>query len=89
MDIPEALVLELTRNCKTQDDFKELFKALKKRGLEAALADELTDHLGFEKHKRAKERKSNSRNGYSKKTVRSDHGPIELDIILPLIKLAA
>ena len=80
MDIPEDLVLELTKDCKTQDDFNELFKALKKRGLEAALAGELTDHLGFEKHSRAKERKSNSRNGYSKKTVRSSHGPIELDI---------
>ena len=69
MNISDELIQELTKDCKTQDDFNELFKWLKKRGLEAALA-----------HSRAKERKSNTRNGYSKKTVRSSHGPIELDI---------
>lgn len=80
MEISDNLVLELTKDCKTQEDFNDLFRALKKRGLEAALAGELTGHLGFEKHTRGKERKADSRNGYSKKTVRSSHGPLDLDI---------
>jgi putative transposase len=45
MELREDLVKELTKDCKTQEDFNELFKALKKRGLEAALAGELTDHV--------------------------------------------
>ncbi len=80
MEIRDELVLELTKGCKTQEDFNDLFRALKKRGLEAALSGELTDHLGFDKHARAQERKTNSRNGYSKKTVQSANGSLELDI---------
>jgi len=80
MEISDKLIHELTKDCKTQEDFTDLFRALKKRGLEAALSGELTDHLGFEKHSRSSTRKPNSRNGYSKKTVRSSHGPLDLDI---------
>ncbi len=53
MDILDEIVKELTKNCKTQEDFNEVFRALKKRGLEAALSGELTDHLGYDKHERA------------------------------------
>ena len=74
------LIDELTKDCKTQDDFNELFKAMKKRGLEAALRGELTDHLGYGKHERAVTRKANTRNGYSKKSVVTGQGPLELAI---------
>lgn len=80
MELREDLVKELTKDCKTQEDFNELFKALKKRGLEAALAGELTDHLGYDKHGRSLSGKSNSRNGYSKKRVTTSQGELELDI---------
>jgi transposase-like protein len=80
MEISDDLVLELTKDCKTQDDFNDLFRALKKRGLEAALSGELTDHLGYGKHKRGSERRSNTRNGFSKKTVTTSHGPLDLEI---------
>lgn len=80
MELDENLMHELTKNCKTQEDFNDLFRALKKRGLEAALAGELTDHLGYDRHERATERKSNSRNGYSKKTLTTAQGAIELEI---------
>lgn len=80
MELSEELVLELTKDCKTQDDFNELFKALKKRGLEAALRGELTDHLGYDKNARSNKRKRNSRNGFSKKTVTTSQGSMELDI---------
>ncbi len=80
MELKEELVKELTKDCKTQEDFNELFKALKKRGLEAALAGELTDHLGYDKHGRSLNSKTNSRNGYSKKRVTTSQGELELDI---------
>jgi len=80
MEISDELVEQITKDCKTQDDFNDLFRALKKRGLEAALRGELTEHLGYNKHERAKAPKSNSRNGYSKKQVTTSQGAIELDI---------
>lgn len=80
MEILEDLVHELTKNCKTQEDFNDLFRALKKRGLEVALSGELTTHLGYDKHDRSTVRRINSRNGDSKKTVTTSHGPLELDI---------
>ncbi len=46
MKLREELVYELTKDCKTEGDFNELFRELKKRELEAALAGELTEHLG-------------------------------------------
>jgi len=76
----DDLILELTKNCKTQEDFNDLFRSLKKRGLEAALSGELTEHLGYDKHERNTVRKSNSRNGYSKKTVATAQGKLELEI---------
>ena len=80
MELKEELVKELTKDCKSQEDFNELFRALKKRGLEAALAGELTDHLGYDKHVRSLSSKTNSRNGYSKKRVTTSQGELELDI---------
>jgi len=76
----DDLIVELTKNCKTQEDFNDLFRSLKKRGLEAALSGELTEHLGYDKHSRSTARKGNSRNGYSKKTVTTAQGKLELEI---------
>ncbi len=80
MKLEQEILDNLVKDCKTQDDFNELFKALKKRGLEAALSGELTTHLGYDKHSRADVRKPNSRNGYSKKTVTTEQGAVELSI---------
>lgn len=43
MEISDTIIQELTKNCQAQEDFTELFRALKKRSLEAVLAGELTD----------------------------------------------
>lgn len=80
MEISEDLVAELTKDCKTQDDFNNLFRELKKRGLEAALRGELTDHLGYEKHERSSKRKENTRNGYSTKHVTTSNGVVDIDV---------
>jgi putative transposase len=57
-----------------------LLGQLTKRLSERALAGELTAHLGYEPHEKAEERRSNSRNGSTKKTVQTDNGPLELQI---------
>src|SRR5687768_14396857 len=76
----EQLVEELVKECKTQEDFKQFFKSLKQRGLEAALSGELTEHLGYDKHARSTERKANSRNGFSRKTIQVNEGELEIAI---------
>lgn len=47
--------------------------------LETALEVELDDHLGYDRHGRRPEGTTNSRNGTSPKTVRTDVGPVRLD----------
>ena len=78
-DIDE-LAKEIAKNCKTAEEFTEFFKQLKRRGLEAALAGELTDHLGYDKHSKAESRKDNSRNGYSKKRIHVSEGEMEIAV---------
>jgi len=41
---------------------------------------ELTEHLGFEKGDLQEKSTSNRRNGSSKKTLRSDHGPLDIEV---------
>jgi putative transposase len=58
---------------------KGLLKQLTKAILERALAAELTDHLGYEKHDPAGYKSGNSRNGATKKALKGDFGEIELE----------
>jgi len=44
------------------------------------LEEELTDHLGFEKHDQKAKTIDNSRNGYTPKTVKSKFGEIGLSV---------
>lgn len=58
-----------------------LLKALTKTVLETALNEELTEHLGYDKHDPAGLGSSNIRNGTRPKTVLTDtHGPVEIDV---------
>jgi putative transposase len=58
-----------------------LLKLLTKSVIEAALSEEMTDHLGYEKHDRAGVGAENIRNGTRSKTVISDStGPIGIDV---------
>lgn len=63
---------------KTQEDLGKLTGVMNKLVIETALNEEMALHLGHEKHQ--KKRGSNTRNGYSKKTVISDDGELELAI---------
>jgi transposase-like protein len=76
---------ELTKELMEKEGVKDvaglqsILKDMLKQGVENLLSSELDEELGYEKHDRSKE-KDNYRNGYSKKTVRSDLGEIDLNI---------
>ena len=53
---------------------------LTKRILERALTEELTDHLGYERHAVAGRGSGNSRNGSTPKRVLTEIGAVELDV---------
>ena len=53
-----------------------LLKSLVTKTIQACLDAELTEHLGYEKHQETQA--SNSRNGYSKKTIITDSGEAEI-----------
>ena len=63
---------ELSKSCKTQDDLAKLTKQFMKNMIENILKAELDDHI--ENSNQA------SKNGYYKKTIRSDTGELTLDI---------
>jgi transposase-like protein len=48
--------------------------------MERCLEAELSTHLGYEKHERSIEEKTNLRNGYSRKTLKSEQGPAEIAV---------
>jgi putative transposase len=56
-----------------------LLASMMKSVLEAALNEELTDHLGYEHGDPAGRGSGNSRNGTTSKTVLTESGPVELD----------
>lgn len=81
--INQDMVKSLVKDCKTQEDlFGEngIFKALVKSFVEQALAGEMTEHLGYEKHAASGYNGKNSRNGTSSKTLKGEHGEISVDI---------
>lgn len=72
----QALANELAKNLKTPEDLSQFDRLLKKISVEAALNAEMTHHLGYEKNQ--SKPGTNSRNGYSTKTVITGDGPLEL-----------
>lgn len=79
--LPKELIKEIVRkgNFNSAADIQEALKELMKEFIQESLEAELDTQLGYEKHGK-KEDSDNSRNGYSKKKVKSSFGEIELDI---------
>lgn len=73
----KALAAELAKGLKTEADLNQFSRMLTKLTVETALNAELTEHLGHEKN--ASKTGSNTRNGYSSKTLLCDDGEIELN----------
>src|SRR6202008_1453559 len=79
----DQLLDELLADCKRPEDIlgkHGLIDQLRKRAIERALNGELTTHLGYEPHERAEERRENTRNGTSSKSVLTQDGTMELSI---------
>lgn len=57
-----------------------LLEDLTKRLMERALEGELTDHLGYEKHAAEGRNGGNSRNGRTRKRVKTETGEFELEV---------
>ena len=53
---------------------------LMKQAVERILKGEQEDHLGYEPYQKTSRSQTNSRNGYSKKTIKTSSGPLELNI---------
>ena len=82
-NINEKLLDELLKNYEKPEDMlgKEgIFKSLQKALLERILNAELTNELGYEKHASAGNNSGNSRNGYSEKTLKGEHGNLTIEV---------
>jgi len=73
----EAFAREAAKGIKTEQDLNDFRQMLTKVTVERALNAELDDHLGYDKHEVS--RTSNSRNGTTSKTLRTEDGQFELN----------
>lgn len=79
---PEDFVNEeFLKKFKDGKEFMDFMDQMYKRGVEKMLEGELDAHLGYEKHEKLRKDTPNARNGYGRKTVKTEHG--ELDITVP------
>lgn len=80
--MPKEVIQEIIRTEKPQNtqEVLNLLKEMFKDVLQGALEAELDEHLGYEKHDKSQKQTTNHRNGYFPKTVKSELGPIELQI---------
>ena len=67
LDLPK----DFFKQFKYKEEFQDFFQSLFKQGVEEILQAELDEHLGYEKYAPAEHHSGNSRNGASKKTVKS------------------
>ena len=82
MAIDKKLIDQLLTDYKKPEDIigeNGLLKELTKAILERALAAEMTEHLGYEKHDPAGHHRGNTRNGKSQKTLKGEFGELELE----------
>lgn len=71
---------EALKKIKTREEFESYFQELYKQGVEALLKAEIDEHLGYPKHDPSGNNSGNSRNGFSKKTLKTNLGEVPLDV---------
>jgi putative transposase len=79
----DQLLDELLKDYKKPGDIlgeSGLLKQLTKALVERALGAELTHHLGYTKHDPAGRGSGNARNGTSAKTLKTEHGPLPIEV---------
>jgi putative transposase len=83
MAIPKEILDELLKDYKGPEDItgeNGLLKELTKALIERAMQAELTEELGYEKNQKGEKPTANRRNGSNGKTLRSDLGPLEIEV---------
>lgn len=75
----EALASELAKDVKTPEDLNNLSAFLTKLTVEAALKVEMDHHLGYDKNDPTGHHSGNSRNGFSTKKLKGDHGEVDIE----------
>jgi putative transposase len=83
MPITPELLDQLLKDYKSPDNMfgdDGLLQQLTKAVVERALQGEMTHHLGYEKHSPVGHNSGNSRNGKSKKTIKSKRGQVQIDV---------
>lgn len=81
--VEDELIDNLLREYKTPDEVigeGGLLVKLTKRLLERAMAAELTEHVGYEKHEAEGRNSGNSRNGTSQKTLKGTFGTLPIEV---------
>lgn len=73
----EVFAKDIAKGIKTEQDLNDFRQILTKITVEAALKAELEEHLGYRKHDTSVS--DNSRNGYTRKTLRTEDGQFELN----------
>ena len=61
-------------------EFMSFMDKMYKRGVEKMLEGELDAHLGYDKHDKTSKATTNSRNGYSHKSVKTEHGELSVQV---------
>src|SRR6476469_10951810 len=84
-EVERAAVRELVKAARAKGDELTgpdgLLKAITKQVLEAALEEELTEHVGYDKHAVEGRNGANSRNGTRAKTVLTDTaGAVDIEV---------
>ncbi|MCM2983936.1 transposase [Niallia circulans] len=79
-DLRNMTIRELASQCETVDDIHMMLKELFKETLQQVFEAEIEEHLGYSKHNVSGINSGNSRNGYSKKTIKSKLGETKLNI---------
>ena len=70
----------ISEDCVSPQDLTEKLKNLFSGALEKMLEAELDEHLGYEKNSILGNNSGNSRNGYGKKTIKSEWGENEISV---------
>jgi len=76
----KELVEMLCEECTSPADITAKLKDLFAGTLEKMLESEMEEHLGYDKHSVAGNNSGNSRNGYGKKTIKSEWGEAEIAV---------
>ena len=79
MNKDEIITDEFLKQFKTGEELTEFMGSIYKRGIESILQGELDSHLGYKKNEINPDSK-NSRNGYGKKSLKSEYGDVEITV---------